>query len=65
MDQQSIAEEELEYECLRNLCDVAISYRSLAEASGMGLPRIDETIAFLEELLSRMSKDFGDIEVVL
>ncbi|MBQ3736112.1 MAG: hypothetical protein II855_04165 [Candidatus Methanomethylophilaceae archaeon] len=65
MDQQSISEEELEYECLRILCDTAIAYRNLAETSGMGFPRMTDTIGYLEEQLSRMSSDFGEFEIVL
>ena len=64
MDQKSIAEEELEYECLRTLCDTAMTYRMLAENSGMGLPRIDRAIAFLENMVSWVSGEFDDTEIV-
>lgn len=64
MDQKSIAGEELEYEFLRSLCDLAVSYHRIAETSGTEMPRISETIGFLEDTISEMQIDFGDLEIV-
>ena len=57
--------EELEYEFLRSLCDIAIAYRGLAESSGLKVPAIGCTAEFLDGLLKRMTSDFGDLEIVL
>ncbi len=64
VDEESIAEEELEYEHLRSLCDLAISYQRLAEKSGMEVPAVTEAVGYLEELLNRISSDFGEIEIL-
>ncbi len=64
VDQESIAEEELEYEHLRSLCDLAITYQRLAEKAGMDVPRVSEAIGYLTELLNRISSDFGEIEIL-
>lgn len=64
MDQESITEEELEYEYLRSLCDLSITYQRLAEQSGMGVPRVSEAVEYLQELLNRISSDFGELEIL-
>ena len=65
MDNGSIASEELEYEFLRTLCDLAIAYRRLAESSGLEVPTIGCTVGFLEEQMEERFSDFGDLEIVL
>lgn len=57
--------EELEYEFLRSLCDIAIAYRGLTESSGLKVPAIGCTVGYLEERLKQMAADFGDLEIVL
>lgn len=57
--------EELEYEFLRGLCDLVISYRRLAESHGLKVPAIGCTAEYLDGLLKRMMSDFGDLEIVL
>lgn len=57
--------EELEYEFLRSLCDLAIAYRGLAESYGLKVPAIGCTVGFLEDRLKQMMSDFGDLEIVL
>jgi hypothetical protein len=64
VDQESISEEELEYECLRSLCDLAIAYRRIAEQSGMAFPRIADTIGYLEEHIGCLAGDFGELEIL-
>ena len=64
VDRESIAEEDLEYEYLRSLCDLAIAYRRIAEKTGMGFPRINDAIAYLEGLIGKLTGDFGELEIL-
>ena len=65
MDRGSITADELEYEYLRSLCDLAIAYRRIGGIAGITLPRIESAIGFLEDQLDRLGSDFGDLEIVL
>ena len=62
VDRESIAEEELEYEYLRSLCDLSISYLRVAEKTGMEFPAISETVGYLENLIGRLTGGFGELE---
>ena len=64
VDRESIAEEELEYEYLRSLCDLSISYLRVAEKTGMEFPAIAETVGYLENLIGRLTGDFGELEIL-
>lgn len=65
MEEGSITAEELEYEYLRSLCDLAIAYRRLAETYEVPMPRIATAVSCLEDLLDQMGTEFGDVEIVL
>ena len=64
MDQESMTRDELEYVCLRTICDTAMTYRDIARESGMGLPNIDEAIDILEGMIVRIASKLRDAGIV-
>ena len=65
VDRQSIENEELEYEYLRSLCDLAMAYRRLVRTYGGSTDAVSRTITCMERELNRISDGFGGLRTAL